>query len=80
MNVYQAATPASTAAPTLTEATCVAVLEVSTEPDRGEGAPAKYLIQAASSSQVTSGVTKPSCFSFQSLYDRFRFLRPVYRG
>lgn len=36
MNVAQAQTPASTAAPTLTEATCVAVLEVSSELDRGE--------------------------------------------
>lgn len=36
MNAAQAATPVSTAAPTPMEATCVAVLEVSTEPDRGE--------------------------------------------
>lgn len=36
MNATQAATPASTAAPTPTEATCVAVLEASTEPDKGE--------------------------------------------
>lgn len=37
MNVAQAATLVSTAAPTPMEATCVAVLEVSTELDKGEG-------------------------------------------
>ena len=43
MNVAQAPTPASTAAPTPTEATCVAVLEVSTEPARGEGTQRKII-------------------------------------
>lgn len=36
MNATQAPTPVFMVAPTLMEATCVAVLEVSTEPDRGE--------------------------------------------
>ncbi len=36
MNVAQAATPVSTAAPTPTEATSVAAPEVSTEPVKGE--------------------------------------------
>lgn len=44
MNVAQVATPVSTAAPTPMEATCVAVLEASTEPDRGEGTQMKDLI------------------------------------
>lgn len=36
MNAAQVATPASTAAPTPTEATCAAVREASSEPDKGE--------------------------------------------
>lgn len=44
MNAAREATPASTAAPIPTEATCVAVLEASTEPDRGEGPAIKHIL------------------------------------
>jgi len=44
MNAARAQTPACMAAPTLMEATCVAVLEASTEQDRGEGAQSRDYI------------------------------------
>lgn len=79
MNVAQAATLVSTAAPTPMEATCVAVLEVSTELDKGEGT------NETDISQVKRGDTaifflNPLLVFIQSLYNRLGFLRPVYGG
>lgn len=60
MNVAQATTPVSTAAPTPTEATCAAVREVSTELARGEGTRTKEVVHPAGVSQVKSVDTKLS--------------------
>lgn len=62
MNVAQATTPVSTAAPTPTEATCAAVREVSTEPARGEGTRMEEVMRPAGVSQVGSVDAKLSLF------------------